>query len=439
MLSVALCGVGAYLLGRKVGLGIAAAFICGIVFAFSPARFFRIGQLHLTTVQWMPFALAFLHAYLDRGKPRDLRFAALFFTMQTITSGHGAVFLGIAMTGLVTFRIATGTPIAAARRLRDLGAVGVLILLPVLMIVLPYYNVQREHGLRRSLDNWQASPISFVASPSTLHQAILSLFVPLSKVTDTASAFLFPGYLPVLLAVCALTFPGGGNWLASRRSDGSLFYGLLAIISILLTVGPPLGLWPMVYWLPGFNFIRVPSRFWILATLALAVLSGIAFDRLRQRLPLAVRSIAGVSVAVLLLVEFSTIPLAVTPFRIRPPAADRWLADQAKPFVVAEFPFSSAPREQTAYMLHSMGHWQKTIHGYSGFEPAGHTRLYDRMRRFPDVDAVEALRTLAVDYVVVHLDRLPPESSPALLERLQRASELELQFQDEGSRVYRLR
>ena len=439
MLSVALCGLGAYFLGRKVGLRSAAAFICGIVFAFSPARFFRIGQLHLTTVQWMPFALAFMHAYLDRGNPRDLRLAALFFTVQTITSGHGAIFLAVAMAALVMFRVATGAPVAAARRMRDLGVTGVLVLLPVLMIMLPYRAVQRDLGLRRSLENWTVSPISFIASPSTVHQAVLSIFVPPWRVSETAAAFLFPGYLPILLAAAALAYSPGRHWLVSRRADGSLFYGLLALLSILLTVGPPFGLWPMVHWLPGFNFIRVPSRFWILATLALAVLSGIAFDRFRQRLRPAARVGAGISVVALLLLEFSTIPLAVTPFRIRPPAPDRWLADQPGSFVVAEFPFTAAPREQTAYMLHSMAHWQKTIHGYSGFEPAGHSALYDRARRFPEPDAILALRGFDVDYIVVHLDRYPSESLPELLAQLQGANELQLEFQNDASRVYRVR
>jgi hypothetical protein len=440
LLSVALCGIGAYFLGRTVGLGVAAAFVCGIIFAFSPARFFRIGQLHLTTVQWMPFALAFLHAYLDRGRPRDLRLAALFFTLQTITSGHGAVFLAVAMTGLLAFRWATGTPVAAARRVRDLGAAGVMALVPALLIALPYQAVQRELGLRRSLDNWTVSPISFVASPSTVHQAILSLFVPLARVTETASAFLFPGYLPILLSVSLFRLPAGRGWLASRLADGSLFYGLLAIVSILLTVGPPFGLWPLVYALPGFNFIRVPSRFWILATLALAVLSGIAFERIRHRLPPPARTIAAVCLAVMLLFEFSTIPMDVTPFRIRATPADRWLADQPRPFVVAEFPFAGAPREQTAYMLHSMAHWEKTVHGYSGFEPSGHTSIYERMRSFPGPDALAALRGAAVDYIVVHIDRYPEAAWPSLLEQLQGASAgLELRFQNDGERVYRLR
>ena len=57
LLSCVLCGLGAFLLARKLDLGVAAAVLCGIVFGFSPPRFFRIEQIHLTTIQWLPFSL----------------------------------------------------------------------------------------------------------------------------------------------------------------------------------------------------------------------------------------------------------------------------------------------------------------------------------------------------------------------------------------------
>ena len=60
LLACALSGIGAFFLGRELGLGWFGAFVCGIVFAFTPPRFFRLGQLHLATVQWIPFCLALI-------------------------------------------------------------------------------------------------------------------------------------------------------------------------------------------------------------------------------------------------------------------------------------------------------------------------------------------------------------------------------------------
>ena len=59
---------------------------------------------------------------------------------------------------------------------------------------------------------------------------------------------------------------------------------LLAIGTLWLSAGPPIGLWPAVYWLPGLNFIRVASRFTLLGVLCFAVLAGVGFDRFAARL-----------------------------------------------------------------------------------------------------------------------------------------------------------
>src|SRR4029453_6450151 len=53
------------------------------------------------------------------------------------------------------------------------------------------------------------------------------------------------------------------GWSAARRQDAARFYGLLTLVAIWLATGSPGGLWRYVYWWPGMNFIRVPSRFMV--------------------------------------------------------------------------------------------------------------------------------------------------------------------------------
>ena len=315
LLSVFLCGLGVYVLGRRLGLGFAAALIAGIIFAFSPARFFRFAQTHLTTIQWMPFALAALIAYLDGAGRRHLWLAIGLFTLQVLTSGHGAVYLLIAAALLTVIRLLTGTPIAPLGRLRDIGLPGLALLAPTVWMMPPYFRVQQELGLRRSLENWAPAAISFLASPSTLHAWILSK-VTTTSVNTAASAFMFPGYAPILLAVAALV-PGPSS---VKRRD-VVFFVLLTVLAGLLSAGPPLGLWPLVYWLPGFNFIRIPSRFILLAMMGIAVLAGIGFDRLIGRITPGRARIAGVLVGAILVAEFSTVPLPVQPYHGRDPVA----------------------------------------------------------------------------------------------------------------------
>jgi hypothetical protein len=533
--SCVLCGVGAWLLARRLGLSTGAAFVAGVVFAFAPPRFLRLTQLHLTMIQWLPFTLAFLHSYLDTGRRRDLRLAAMFFSLQALSSGHGAVFTALAAAALAVYRVTLGERIDPGRRAKDLGVAGVALLVPAVLVMLPYLAVQREMQLRRSLEDastWAVSAVSFLASPTHVHEFILSRFTD-RRINDEAWAFLFPGYLPLLLSIAAFVplrraiasaRPCYGSawtraalmleaiavaalaavvyaaafgpirwriadwtllsvrnparpaavlalaiaarvalrrrapvslaaridrwrnrtrsWRELQRRDSRVFYGLLALGALWLSASPPIGLWPAVYWLPGLNFIRVASRFTLLAMLCLAVLAAFGFERLAGRLSSRRRVAAAAIVCALLLVEFADVPLGTSPYRVEPPAAEVWLDGQPKPFSVVELPVPTAAeggeeRRQTAYMLHSMAHWQKTVHGYSGLRPTLHYELFRQLRLFPDAQIIARLTALGVDYAVVHIDLYPPGEWPAVEERLRQFQDvLKLVYSTETARVY---
>ncbi|HEY3384046.1 MAG TPA: hypothetical protein VGK32_19960 [Vicinamibacterales bacterium] len=521
-----LSGLGGYVLGRALGMSRLAAFLSGLIYAFGPPRFLRLGQLHLTTVQWIPFGLASLHRYLDGGRRRDLWMAVGFFTLQVLSSGHGAAFMAVAYVALLIYRVALGDEVAPFRRLRDFGMPGLLLVLPIVFAVLPYRSVQQE-GLRRTLDDWTATFESLLASPSHLHQYLISL-VPGLRINQRGKAYLFPGVLPVLLAAIALwprwrrapveaivagttsvvavraswrercqrgmavvldlialvslvtgvfvaiggplrirwagapVFSAAGPWRlwlaasaalgirlgirrwvpldphqpvvvmkrlqviwravvlrvqawrATHRQSPSLFYGLLALIAFLMTTPRPLTLWPYVYSWPGFNFIRVPSRFAMLGLMCVGVLAGLGFDRLFARRRRAWRAVAAGLAAGVLVAEYATMPLTNTlPYTIDIPAIDQWLDTRPKPFSVAEVPVLPHVREsdaaryekrQSVYMTHSMAHWQKTIHGSSGFRLLLHDRLNAELSTFPNRTALESLVQIHVTYLVVHTD-----------------------------------
>jgi hypothetical protein len=432
LLSVFLCGVGAYVLGRRVGLGVGAALVGGVIFAFSPARFFRFAQTHLRTMQWVPFALAALMAYLDGAGRRALWLAAGLFALQALASGHGAVYLLIAAVLLIAFRLMAGTPIALIQRVRD-GVVGASLLVPLLLAVPPYLRVQRELGLRRSLENWAPAAVSFLASPTRLHAWLLAKLTT-TPVNATASAFMFPGYLPLVLGAMALA-PAR---LAVKRRD-IWFFAALTILAVLLASGPPLGLWPYVYWLPGFNFIRIPSRFILLAVLGLAVLAGVGFERLVAMRRLQTRVLAAIAAVAMLVAEFWTVPLQVQPYRVEIPTLDRWLDSQPKPFAIAEVPVGPFVRYHSTYMLHSMAHWQRTVHGHSSLLTPLHEQLYGELRSFPDEASVNHLAALGVTYVVVHKDWYEPQEWVKLERGLaEHTDALTLVHEEASGRIYRL-
>jgi hypothetical protein len=675
LLACVLCGLGAYVLGRRVGLREGGALLCGVVFAFSPPRFLRFPQTHLAVVQWIPFALASLHQYFEHGRRRDLLLATGFFTLEVMSSGHGGVFAVVAIALMLAYRFALGEPILIVRRLRDFGIAGALLIVPDVLFLIPYRLNQVQMGLRRSLGSWDTSIESFFASPTRVDRFLQSL-VTSHDINGAASAWLFPGVVPLALGFAAIAAgaipvlrrrsdrsagaarfagvsrppdrwgryrspilcmlaagvawggisvmrpllpagdglaanyyagahwsgaailstvdpvpssaemlahanvdaagpfsaswtgylsvgaPGlyffatdsgdqsrvsidnqlvvdntGGHpnaqagsvrlsqgphriaieyvrlagppalkwmwqrstdpyytpvpawalsrrpatprvalaaravdtarpiavlgvtlalawalvlWLALRhdawayafaavRRNPTPFYLLLTALCIGLSLGPPYGLWRFVYWMPGFDFIRGSSRFMVLGLLGIAVLAGVGFDRLSARLGPRGRLAAGTVVCALMAAEFAAQPFSV-PYRLEIPSADRWVARQPKPFVVAEVPASNYARYQTMYMLYSMSHWQKTVHGYGGIEPELSSILYRELETFPDVPSLQHLQQLDVTYVVVHIDMYSPEQWPAVDQRLRSFGDwLNLAYSDPTGRVYAIR
>lgn len=442
-----LCGLGAYLLARRIGISRAGAVLCGLVFLAAPPRFFRIGQLHLTAVQWVPFTLAYLHTYLDHGRKRDLRLAVACFTLQVLSSGHGAVFLIVAIAVVVLYRTLLGESLALWTRMRDLGVPGLLLMAPIVALIAPYRSAQAEVGLKRSLENWLPMPASYLASPSHAHQQVRAWLTDIDF-NQTASAWLFPGITVLIFALAAIALPSrqaGADWRARLRQQPAVLYFILLLVSVAMFLPPPASLWPWLYAWPGFNFIRVPSRFMILALLALAVLTGLGFDRVAGRWRATTRSVAALAVGALLLVEYASMPLASVPYAIEVPAIDRWLNTVPKPFAIAEVPMPSPgdlgayERHHTMAMLHATAHWQPTIHGYSGIRPALHKRVYRELTAFPDATSLASLREVGVTYVVVHGERYPIDRRAEIDARYRQfADQLRLERVEGDGRVYRI-
>jgi hypothetical protein len=439
LVSCLLCGVGAYFLARRLHLGIGAAFICGLIFAFAPPRFVRMGQLHMTAVQWIPFSLAFLHTYFERGRRRDLLVAIGFFSLQALSSGHGAAYLTIAVVLLIAWQLAFGAPLALRHRLSDFGAAGAYLIAPAVWVMLPYRLSQADAGLRRGyLTDAQPGIESLLASPSRFHLFLHArLLGPFEREPD---AYMFPGILVMALAVIALA-----TWRANRRlrENHVAFYLLLALIASAMFTSWPVEPWRYVYWLPGLNFIRMPTRFIILAMLALSVLAAAGVDRLTARLSKTGTIVATAVIAGLLLGEYWAYPFAGVPFSIDPPAIDRWLDTQPKPFAVAEVPAPSPgnlgelERHQTRSMFHATAHWQKTVHGYSSYRRPLHDRLYIELTGFPDATSLASLRAVGVTYVVVHTEDYG-ERWPAVEEQIAKSGALKLEHVEGSGRAYSL-
>ena len=474
LLSCVLSGLGAYLLARQLRTSIPAALAAGIVFAFSAPRFVRLAQVHLATVQYLPFAFVFLHRYLEHRRRRDLVACAALFTLQSLTSGHGGLFLLLALATVTLCAATFGRLPGPLRLARDLGWAGAVLAAFNLLMVVPYALARRDVGLHRTLGavyDWAPNWASFVASPAHVQRFLLSLVPALRDQADKASAYMFPGWLPLLLALLVLGLhrsravgaapvqaPAApprsalGRYrdalrraLEARPGFDAGCYLVLLVLSVWASLGPGWGLYTVLYrLLPGFDLIRVPSRLAVLSLLAVAVLAALGLERLLEHARGRGRLLAGGAVVLLLLVELAAFPVEARKYDVEAPAIDRALAAQPKPFTAVELPVVEVTnavqfaRLNSHYMLHSMLHWQPIVNGYSGIVPPRHEqRLFPTLKTFPDPASLTELETIGVRYAVLHREFYGDAEWMAVLEKAaQYPNRLRLEAETPDGRLY---
>ena len=205
---------------------------------------------------------------------------------------------------------------------------------------------------------------------------------------------------------------------------------VLTIVALWLSLGPvpqtfgqPLQI-PGLYnvfteWVPGFDSLRVPARYAMIAVLFLSVTAGFGAARMFGRTHWSV----GVVLGLAFLVEAAFVPMTVNatwnesgvppPARVEAaadaPAVYHTLAALPDGTVVAEFPFGD-PEWELRYVYYSTVHWKRLLNGYSGGFPQGYrarVALLQRVREYPDA-AWRALRDAGTTHVVVHGRALPP-------------------------------
>ena len=395
-------------LARECGASSRGALFAGIVGGFAGPKLARLTQAHLATLHFVPWALAFAIGYLRGGKRRDLLATLALFTLQAITSGHGGLFLALALAVLFGAAVISGR-VKPARTIRDCGIASILLLLVNVPLVLPYYQVRNRVGLARLIEDaegYAPSLGSWLQSPTRVQTLIAAGFDSLRPSLESANAALFPGFAFLGLAAAA-----GLGMIRHResRTMAALAMAALTLLTFWLALGPSFGLYRWAYALvPGFDLIRVPSRFFLLTLTALSALAALGLDRIRR---------PGVAWALILVATIECIPVpwdAPSDPMVTPPI-DAWLSRQPKPFRVVELPIPlpdnsvRQARFHSEFMIHATSHWQPLVNGYSSLVPPFHTKLYAELHEFPTASGLAELERLGVNYVIVHTDMYQPD------------------------------
>jgi hypothetical protein len=194
---------------------------------------------------------------------------------------------------------------------------------------------------------------------------------------------------------------------AYRRRSVFVFYSVATLAMWTLALGPSPRLlghrvmykapyaWLMA--LPGFqDVLRVPARFAMLATLCLAVASGLALARLVNRRVFATAMRISAIVVVLAVAEVWTneFPLVPAPLPLAlPPVASNDIA-------VVELPLGDVERDTIA-MYHSITHGWPVLNGYGAHQPP-HYALLRLALRLKDGRALDGIRRQTALMIAIH-------------------------------------
>jgi hypothetical protein len=422
-----LSALGAYLLARALTESPRAAFLAGLFYGFALYRIDQIGHLQVLSSQWMPFALLGLWRFAETRQTGPLIGAALALLAQGLSCGYYLFFFW---------------PFAAAfavwalwrhERIRDRRAWSALVLaaaataLTALPFLLPYAELRAASAILRTpgeIAMFSADLAAFGRTDRTVRlwgQLHRGPGVPIE-------GDLFPGLVPLVLAAlaCVATVrvaraarPGARLHTLLREPNTVIVSAALA--AALLACGPTIrlaahvavpGPYALLYRLvPGFDGLRVPSRFGMLLAMfvALSAAEGtLAIAERRRGLMLA-------ACAALFLIEGTCVPVRTSqilrerglrkPLPLDLPAPPVYAHVQRLPreAVLIELPFG-APAYDLRAVFYSTTHWRRLVNGYSGALPAGYAARASALRGVvsqPET-ALRALATSGATHAIVH-------------------------------------
>jgi hypothetical protein len=243
---------------------------------------------------------------------------------------------------------------------------------------------------------------------------------------------------------------------AARSTDLSQkFYFCLILAAWLFSFGPVIrclgreimaGPYSLLYkWIPGFQGLRVPSRFVVLMMLGLSVLAGqgtaLFLERWKsRRTKILVLAVLGV----LVLIDYASIPIPLVPVvsGSRIPAVYSAVKNLPKDAVLIELPMPEHDRDEfheAGAVYYSMFHKKKIVNGYSGYAPPGYRVVREAMEFFPSYQTLGLLRNLGVDYILLHTGGYRARKGRMMYNQLRRfQDEMMIVEQTQGDYLFRL-
>lgn len=242
-----------------------AALFGATLFSLSPLWFAHISGGHvpmIAAISWWPWIWLGWNRYLSTAKARWITVAGIGFAAQVMNHG---MFFALSLAGALALTVAKlvqGPKEALGRLIQGwVLSLGVGLSLSAIQL-LPFLELL-PHSTRASITPAEAG---FGSLPLPL--VLNAFFPPNLKFPEW---YLYPGIGALVLALLSLTL---GPSSRDRYALAASFGGLL------LALGANTPAFSLLHaLLPGFSMLRVPSRWWLFSSFALALLASWGLEK----------------------------------------------------------------------------------------------------------------------------------------------------------------
>ncbi len=324
---------GTYLLVKYLTKDRVSSFIAGLVFAFSPYHFAHsLGHLGATSIEWIPFCALYLMKMLKEGGARNCFFAGIFFILVAMSDLQYMVFMGIFVMLLFVYETYTLLRKEKIDFKKGLGIIfykyfifGVISFIGLIPITIENILIAISNENFLKLDPYEAvinstDLLSFFL-PSVLHPVFGDITADIYSnfSGNTSENTTFIGYTVILLssfATCRLR----GNRYVKFWSIAALFFSLTSLGPLLHINGNtsftvfnttvPLPHLVLYYLVPFLDNCRTTGRFFVIASLSFAVLTGYGVSELLKSN--RNKKIIAIMISSLIIFEYLAIPLPIS-------------------------------------------------------------------------------------------------------------------------------
>lgn len=390
LLSFILAAFGAFLLIRYLTNNDYAAFLSGLIFAFTPYHFLHgLGHVGATTIQWIPFCALYFMKIFREGGMKNCILAGIFYALVALSDFQYLVFVGLFIVLLflyehaICFHTHPGCRLGACtsilKKYLIIGIVAFSIILP-----LTISDIQVASSGNNFLKPAPGEAIKYSTDllsfflPSVLHPVFGGIVTPVyAGFTGNASEHTtYIGYAVLGLSLFAL-------WV--RREDPVVrFWAGIAVLFSVFSMGPvlhiagrtvftvfevsvPLPHIILYYFVPFVENSRTTGRFFIVAALAFAVLAGYGCSELMKKHETK-KILITLLLCALIIFEYLSIPFPVSP--VDQPEFYTTIGKDPERYALLEIPITSDYHAGVKIIYYQTIHKKPVVGGQYARMPA---------------------------------------------------------------------